>query len=200
MTRIVHDPLSEPEYVYDSLSEDKPSFVMACKWTIEKYDGEDAVRVEKLSKSRFARFWDRLHPRENTPYEIVVGEGNLLLYGGASCLWQCLIGNGTGTAGQTTTPTPSYVWVTRRPRWLQRKLTCKETSTRRGWTLLILSTLMERLQVRRRLPSSPRMELQMATMTGTSGASLMPLRVVVCSIVKRSLVVSRPSVTLGLSL
>lgn len=37
------------------------------------------------------------------PYEVIEREGNLLMYGGASCLWQCLIGNGTGTAGQTLT-------------------------------------------------------------------------------------------------
>jgi hypothetical protein len=30
-------------------------------------------------------------------------EDNLLLYGGASCLWQCLIGNGTSTGSQTLT-------------------------------------------------------------------------------------------------
>ena len=37
------------------------------------------------------------------PFETVEEEGNLLMYGGVSCLWQCLIGNGTGTAGQTLT-------------------------------------------------------------------------------------------------
>jgi hypothetical protein len=37
------------------------------------------------------------------PYERVVGTPQLLTYGGASCLWQCLIGNGTGTAAQTLT-------------------------------------------------------------------------------------------------
>jgi hypothetical protein len=30
-------------------------------------------------------------------------DGNLLMYGGASVLWECLIGNGTGTAAQTLT-------------------------------------------------------------------------------------------------
>lgn len=30
-------------------------------------------------------------------------EGNLLMYGGVSCLWECLIGNGTSTASQATT-------------------------------------------------------------------------------------------------
>lgn len=37
------------------------------------------------------------------PYETVHYEGNLLLGGGVSCLWQALIGNGTVTAGQTLT-------------------------------------------------------------------------------------------------
>lgn len=37
------------------------------------------------------------------PYEVLESEGNLLMYGGASNLWQCLIGNGTGTAAQTLT-------------------------------------------------------------------------------------------------
>ena len=37
------------------------------------------------------------------PYEIVAGEGNILTFGGVSALWQMLIGNGTGTAGQALT-------------------------------------------------------------------------------------------------
>lgn len=37
------------------------------------------------------------------PFEIIEREGNLLMYGGASCLWQALIGNGTTTAGQLLT-------------------------------------------------------------------------------------------------
>lgn len=37
------------------------------------------------------------------PYEVIEREGNLAMYGGVSCLWQTLIGNGTGTAGQTLT-------------------------------------------------------------------------------------------------
>jgi threonine dehydrogenase-like Zn-dependent dehydrogenase len=40
---------------------------------------------------------------ENKPEEVHESEGNLLMYGGASCLWQCLIGNGTGTSAQTLT-------------------------------------------------------------------------------------------------
>jgi hypothetical protein len=37
------------------------------------------------------------------PFDIVEREHNLLMYGGVSCLWQCLIGNGTATAGQALT-------------------------------------------------------------------------------------------------
>lgn len=37
------------------------------------------------------------------PYETVIVDHNLLMYGGASCLWECLIGNGTSTAAQTLT-------------------------------------------------------------------------------------------------
>lgn len=37
------------------------------------------------------------------PDEVVEHDGNLLMYGGVSCLWEVLIGNGTGTAGQTLT-------------------------------------------------------------------------------------------------
>ena len=37
------------------------------------------------------------------PYETIEREGNLLMYGGTSCLWECLIGNGTATGGQTLT-------------------------------------------------------------------------------------------------
>jgi hypothetical protein len=37
------------------------------------------------------------------PYESIEREGNLLMYGGASCLWQTLLGNGTGTSGNALT-------------------------------------------------------------------------------------------------
>jgi len=35
--------------------------------------------------------------------EVIEHDGNLLMYGGASALWQTLIGNGTATAGQVLT-------------------------------------------------------------------------------------------------
>jgi hypothetical protein len=37
------------------------------------------------------------------PYETRRTAGNLLMYGGASCLWQCFIGNGTATTASTLT-------------------------------------------------------------------------------------------------
>jgi len=60
------------------------------KWRVEKFVGdwtEEQIRAG-------------LAP---APYEVLDFEENLLMYGGASCLWQCLIGNGTGTAGQALT-------------------------------------------------------------------------------------------------
>jgi len=53
-----------------------------CNWKIEKYHGDNL---------------------DTAPFETVEREGNLLLYGGASCLWECLVGNGTGTSAQTLT-------------------------------------------------------------------------------------------------
>lgn len=38
-----------------------------------------------------------------TPFDVVEVEHNALVGGGASCLWECLIGNGTTTAGQALT-------------------------------------------------------------------------------------------------
>lgn len=58
------------------------------QWKLEKFDGD--------WKGRPLEEWP-------APVEIIEREGNLLMYGGASCLWQCLIGNGTGTSGQTLT-------------------------------------------------------------------------------------------------
>ena len=52
------------------------------KWKVEKFHGDSI---------------------DGTPYEVVEKEGNLLMHGGASCIWQALIGNATGTSGQTLT-------------------------------------------------------------------------------------------------
>jgi hypothetical protein len=59
------------------------------KWQVDKYLGE--IDQEALNRG------------ELTPYESVQGHGNILLNGGISCLWECLIGNGTGTSGQALT-------------------------------------------------------------------------------------------------
>lgn len=57
-----------------------------CHLKLEKYhtpNGEDIAGLE--------------------PYEVIERDDNLLMYGGVSCLWQCLLGNGTATADQTLT-------------------------------------------------------------------------------------------------
>lgn len=60
------------------------------QWTLEKYhedfdDAEEAI----------VRGYDA--------YERISGLGNLLMYGGASTIWQCLIGGGTSTGDQVNT-------------------------------------------------------------------------------------------------
>ncbi len=53
------------------------------KWSVAKYHGDSTNEADR--------------------YELIEREGNLLMYGGVSCLWQTLIGNGTATAGQALT-------------------------------------------------------------------------------------------------
>lgn len=60
-----------------------------CVWTVEIFKGEvDRQMIDSGAVK---------------PSEVIKGEDNLLMYGGASNLWQTLIGNGTGTAGQALT-------------------------------------------------------------------------------------------------
>lgn len=67
----------------------------------EVQDGvQDALRWKCIT--RVEKYEGEYEPGK-TPVEVVEREGNLLMYGGASCLWQCLIGNGTTTAGQSLT-------------------------------------------------------------------------------------------------
>lgn len=65
------------------------SFKVTSHVVIDKYEGD--LTQEQIDSGEY------------TPYETVEEHGNLGMYGGASCLWQCLIGNGTGTASQTLT-------------------------------------------------------------------------------------------------
>jgi hypothetical protein len=52
------------------------------EWKLEKFHGDDT---------------------DADPYEVIEGIGNLLMYGGASCLWECLIGDGTSSGGASLT-------------------------------------------------------------------------------------------------
>lgn len=66
------------------------------------------VMVEPHDVVRWKAQWkvEKFHGDSTAPedsYEVIEREGNLLMYGGASCLWQALIGNGTTTAGQALT-------------------------------------------------------------------------------------------------
>jgi len=57
-----------------------------CKWRVEKFFDTDEDNISG-----------------RIPDEVFEDEGNLLMNGGVSCLFQSLIGNGTGTAAQTLT-------------------------------------------------------------------------------------------------
>lgn len=73
---------------------------------------DELVFLEQLSQRDFVRNLEGFTPGElqakvlmdaGVEPEFVDIEGNLLMYGGASCQWQTLIGNGTATAGQALT-------------------------------------------------------------------------------------------------
>jgi hypothetical protein len=49
-----------------------------------------------------AKFWGDWEP-DLLPYDVQEWDGNMLVHGGVSTLWQCLIGSGTATAGQANT-------------------------------------------------------------------------------------------------
>lgn len=67
------------------------------QWTLHKYDDPTGEIGRALQAGAdLAQFSAQLT-------ELIEREGNLLMYGGASCLWECLVGNGTGTAGQALT-------------------------------------------------------------------------------------------------
>lgn len=50
------------------------------RWKVEKFHGDD---------------------QDSAPFEVIEGQGNLLMYGGASCIWECLIGNGVSAGGSS---------------------------------------------------------------------------------------------------
>lgn len=60
------------------------------KWKLEKFRGDDAIARELFLPGP-------------EPFDVVSFDGNLLMYAGASNLWECLKGNGTVTAAQSLT-------------------------------------------------------------------------------------------------
>lgn len=77
-----------------------------CDWTIAKYDVselEDLAPAHVLAQMTSEQQLAALVSQGLEPFEVLERHGNLLMYGGASCQWQTLIGNGTTTAGQALT-------------------------------------------------------------------------------------------------
>lgn len=60
------------------------------EWKIDKYSGDHTAEAIDAGKA-------------GKPFETVIQEDNLLMNGGISCLFQSLIGNGTGTGGASLT-------------------------------------------------------------------------------------------------
>jgi hypothetical protein len=52
---------------------------------------------------RLEKYWGDDTGPDALPYDVIEREGNALMHGGASAIWQMLIGNGTATAGQALT-------------------------------------------------------------------------------------------------
>jgi hypothetical protein len=67
---------------------------------------EATLWIARATVDKFAGDWTSAQidaGAAGAPYERVYGTPQLLMYGGASCFWECLLGNGTGTSGQTLT-------------------------------------------------------------------------------------------------
>jgi hypothetical protein len=58
-------------------------------WKIAKFEGDFTA--------------EELDAGVAEPYEVIEQDGNLLVIGGVSVIWQCLIGNGTATGAQALT-------------------------------------------------------------------------------------------------
>lgn len=68
----------------------------------------DEIFGKITSKIRIEKYFgdltqEEIDSGEHTPYDVIEEEGNLGMYGGISCLWECLIGNGTATGAQNLT-------------------------------------------------------------------------------------------------
>lgn len=73
------------------------------KFYMSDDDVREAVGLEMMLLLSDEEKLDCLIRQGLEPYDVIEREHNLLMYGGASCQWQTLIGNGTTTAGAALT-------------------------------------------------------------------------------------------------
>lgn len=73
------------------------------QWRVQVRREAYAADVDEYRRKFGKAEGERRFFAENAPVDVEEVDGNMLLYGGISCLWQCLIGNGTTTAGQALT-------------------------------------------------------------------------------------------------
>lgn len=86
----------------DLIVPSRDTVVWRARWRIEKRLGEwgpEALGLDPVGADRALG----AYTRETGHAAVLDRAGNLLMYGGVSCLWQALIGNGTSTAGQALT-------------------------------------------------------------------------------------------------
>jgi hypothetical protein len=70
---------------------------------IHEYSRRHPVLARDLDEKMPGELQREILLGQGVPEKLTVIEDNLLTYGGASCQWQTLIGNGTTTAGQALT-------------------------------------------------------------------------------------------------
>jgi hypothetical protein len=73
------------------------------QWRVKVTREAYAADVDEYRQRYGKEEGERRFFAEHTPTDVSEHEDNILLYGGISCLWQCLIGNGTATAAQALT-------------------------------------------------------------------------------------------------
>lgn len=81
---------------------DRDGLVWRAQWSIEKRLGDWTGELIDAFPVAARRALEAFEVRFREP-AVIRRSGNLLMYGGASCLWECLEGNGTATAGQALT-------------------------------------------------------------------------------------------------
>lgn len=97
VSRILPTDCETAEHIAEALFNDNPDAVLRLEEIMLRRNDPRAAGLHGL-KPRHLTDVFKINPDEVTEYE-----KNLLMYGGASCIWQCLKGNGSATPGGSLT-------------------------------------------------------------------------------------------------